>query len=147
MIYNEEIRDLFSVPEDYYLVHCISADFGMGKGIVVEFNKRFNMKQVLQTKYPDFINQWSHHNWTYQCILEGRVFNLITKERYFHKPTYDSMYGALLTMKHIAEQLDIKKIAMPVIGCGLDRLQWDKVQELIKQVFNDTDIEILVCKR
>lgn len=147
MIYKEEVRDLFSVPEEYYLAHCISADFGMGKGIVVEFNKRFNMKQVLQTKYPDFLNQWSHHNWMYQCILEGRVFNLVTKERYFHKPTYDSMYGALLTMKHIVEQLGITKIAMPIIGCGLDRLNWDIVKYYIRQVFSDTDVEILVCKQ
>lgn len=31
MIYREEVRDLFSVPDDYYLAHCISADFGMGR--------------------------------------------------------------------------------------------------------------------
>jgi hypothetical protein len=36
---------------------------------------------------------------------------------------------------------------MPIIGCGLDRLQWDKVSEIIKDVFKDTDIEILVCKQ
>ena len=53
MIYAEEVRDLFSVPEDYYLAHCISADFGMGKGIVVEFNKKFNMKYKLQNKHPN----------------------------------------------------------------------------------------------
>jgi len=33
MQYKEEIRDLFSVSEKYHLVYCISADFGMGKGI------------------------------------------------------------------------------------------------------------------
>lgn len=147
MVYKEEIRDLFSVSEDYYLAHCISADFGMGRGIVVEFNKRFDMKNLLQTKYPDFINQWSHNGWTYQCILEGRVFNLITKERYFHKPTYDTMYGALLLMRQIAEQNGITKIAMPVIGCGLDKLQWDNVRYLISQAFSNTEIEILVCKQ
>ena len=49
MTYRKENKDLFTVPEDYYLAHCISADFGMGKGIVVEFNKRFDMKQKLQT--------------------------------------------------------------------------------------------------
>lgn len=146
MVYNEEIRDLFTVPEDYYLAHCISADFGMGKGIVVEFNRRFNMKQILQTKYPDFLNQWSHLNWTYHCLLEGRVFNLITKERYFHKPTYETMYGALLTMKRLAEQNGVTKIAMPIIGCGLDRLNWDVVKYYVRRVFQDTDIEILVCK-
>ena len=147
MTYREETRDLFSVPADYYLAHCISADFGMGKGIVVEFNRRFNMKRVLQTKYPDFINQWSHNEWTYHCLLEGRVFNLVTKQRYFHKPTYDAVYGALLTMRQLAEQRDVTKIAMPVIGCGLDRLQWPNVQYLIHQVFDSSDIEILVCKQ
>ena len=49
MTYREDRKDLFKVPEDYYLAHCISADFGMGKGIVVEFNKRFDMKRKLQT--------------------------------------------------------------------------------------------------
>ena len=42
---------------------------------------------------------------------------------------------------------DCKKIAMPVIGCGLDRLEWCKVSEIIKEVFEDTDVEILVCKQ
>ena len=147
MIYREETLDLFSVPTDYYLAHCISADFGMGKGIVVEFNKRFDMKSRLQAKYPDFINQWTHNQWSYNCILEDRVFNLITKERYFHKPTYESLYGSLLIMKRLAIQNGVTKIAMPTIGCGLDRLNWDVVKYYIRQVFSDTDIEILVCKQ
>ena len=147
MIYTEEIRDLFSVPEDYYLAHCISADFGMGKGIAIEFNKRFDMKRKLQSKYPDYINEWHHRKWSFNCILEDRVFNLITKERYFHKPTYDSLYGALNLMKFISIQKSITKIAMPIVGCGLDKLQWDKVSEIIKGIFKDTDIEILICKQ
>ena len=52
MIYKEEKCDLFSVSEDYYLAHCISDDFFMGKGILVEFNKRVDMKKKLQIKYP-----------------------------------------------------------------------------------------------
>jgi hypothetical protein len=147
MIYKEEKRDLFSVPKEYYLAHCISADFGMGRGIVVEFNKRFDMKRTLQSKYPDYINEWHRRKWSFNCILEDKVFNLITKERYFHKPTYDSLYGALNLMKFISIQKGITKIAMPLIGCGLDRLQWDKVSEIIKEIFKDTDIEILVCRQ
>ena len=147
MIYKEEIRDLFTVPEEYYLAHCISADFGMGKGIVIEFNKRFDMKRKLQSKYPDYVNEWHHNNWCGDCILEGRVLNLITKERYFHKPTYESLKSALLVCHLECIYNDIEKIAMPIIGCGLDRLQWNKVSEIIKDVFKDTDIEILVCKQ
>lgn len=147
MIYTEEIRDLFSVPDDYYLAHCISADFGMGKGIVVEFNKRFNMKMLLCTKYPNYWNYWKANILCGDCILEGRVFNLITKERYFHKPTYESLYGSLLVMKRLAAQNGVTKIAMPTIGCGLDRLNWDVVKYYIRQAFSDTDVEILVCKQ
>lgn len=147
MTYREEVMDLFSVPEDYYLAHCISADFGMGKGIVVEFNKRFDMKRKLLTKYPDYINEWHHKNYAGDCILEGRVLNLITKERYFHKPTYDSLTTALVACGLTCLEKGIYKIAMPVIGCGLDRLQWDRVSEIIKEVFKNTDIEILVCKQ
>lgn len=147
MTYKEEMRDLFTVPEEYYLAHCISSDFGMGKGIVIEFNKRFDMKRKLQSKYPDYVNEWHHNNWCGDCILDGRVLNLITKERYFHKPTYDSLKSALLVCWSECLHNDIKKIAMPIIGCGLDRLQWNKVSEIIKDVFKDTDIEILVCKQ
>ena len=34
----EEKRDLFDVSEDYYLAHCISADFALGAGIAKEVN-------------------------------------------------------------------------------------------------------------
>ena len=146
MTYREEIRDLFSVPDDYYLAHCISADFGMGKGIVVEFNKRFNMKKKLQSKYPDYLNQFIRHRIGGDCILEGRVFNLITKERYFEKPTIITMRIALEKMKRICLDNNIKRVAMPTIGAGLDRLAWSDVSKQINHIFDDTDIEILVCK-
>ena len=147
MTYKEEIRDLFSVPDDYYLAHCISADFGMGKGIVVEFNKRFNMKNNLQTCFNGYLEEFIGNNYESDCLMMGRVFNLITKERYWHKPTYTTMRGSLEMMKKLAIENNVKKIAMPIIGCGLDRLDWCKVSEIIKEVFGDTDVEILVCKQ
>lgn len=146
MIYREEVRDLFSVPKDYYLAHCISADFGMGKGIVVEFNERFDMKRKLQSKYPDYLNKYTHCRIGGDCILEDRVFNLITKERYFHKPTIITMRLALQKMKKICIENNIIKVAIPTIGAGLDKLAWSAVADQIHIIFGDTDIEILVCK-
>jgi O-acetyl-ADP-ribose deacetylase (regulator of RNase III) len=146
MIFKEEKRDLFSVTEDYYLAHCISADFGMGKGIVVEFNKRFDLKNKLITEYPSYIKTWdAKYEEDIPCILEGRVFNLITKRNYWNKPTYTTFENALIAMKCLAQLNGVNKIAMPKIGCGLDKLQWDKVKEIITNIFDDTDIEVLVC--
>lgn len=39
---------------------------------------------------------------------------------------------------------DVGKLAMPKIGCGLDRLNWDDVSYLIQDIFKDIDIEIRV---
>lgn len=146
MILKEENRDLFLVPDDYYLVHCISADFAMGKGIVLEFNKRFNLKKILIEKYKNNLNQYIKINgFIAQCILEGRVLNLITKEKYWNKPTYDTITEALYHMKLRIQENNIKKIAMPLIGCGLDGLNWNAVKKCIEIVFGEYDIEILVC--
>lgn len=148
MTYKEEKRDLFSVSDDYYLAHCISADFALGKGIAVEFNKRFDMRNKLKNQYPDYL-RYFHEDYEYDgdCIIEGKTLNLITKERYYQKPTYSSLRNALEWMKSICKNNDIHKVAMPKIGCGLDRLEWDKVSEVIKDVFKDTDVEILICVR
>ncbi len=147
MIYKEEVMDLFEVGEDYYLAHCISADFGMGKGIVVEFNKRFDMKNKLISKYGDWIRYWdTSEECRGDCILEGKVFNLITKRNYWCKPTYQTLRQSLEYMRVLCVNNKVKKLAMPLIGCGLDRLSWDKVSEMIKEIFDDLDIEILVCK-
>lgn len=147
MIYKEEIKDLFSVSNEYYLVQCISADFAMGKGIAVEFNKRFNTKNLLKAHYPRYFLDWDSRGRSGDCILEGKVFNLITKKYYYNKPTLYSISFALKTMKDICEEENINKIAMPLIGCGLDKLSWDKVSKIIKVIFKYTDIEILVCRQ
>lgn len=145
MVYKEEERDLFSVPEEYYLAHCISADFGMRAGIVVAFNENFDMKRILQTKYPKYLQLWQESGCLGDCILEGRVLNLITKERCSDFPTYGSLQTALCRCKTICLKEGIKKIAMPLIGCGIDQLKWEHVSEIIKNVFHDTAIEVLVC--
>lgn len=50
-----------------------------------------------------------------------------------------------MIMKKLCVAKNINKIAMPLIGCGLDRLQWEKVSEIVQEVFKDIDIEIVVC--
>ena len=147
MIYHEEKMNLFDVPEEYFLVHCISADFALGAGIAVEFEKRFNLKEQLKERYKGYTDFWDivDPNKYGDCLYANGVMNLVTKRRYFDKPKYDSMYAALRAMKKLCSQYKIKKLAMPKIGCGLDKLRWDIVSRLIKKTFEDTNVEILVC--
>lgn len=137
MIYTERQQDLFKVDDSFHLAHCISRDCKMGAGIAVLFEERFNLRSTLlrqRRNNPD-------------CIQVGRVFNLITKEKYWHKPTLDTVREAVEKMRDIAVEEGITKIAMPCIASGLDRLSWDEVRAMVIEVFNDTDIHIFVCKK
>jgi O-acetyl-ADP-ribose deacetylase (regulator of RNase III) len=147
MIFKQLKQDLFSVDESYYLVHCISADFALGAGIAKEFNKRFNTRQKLFTIYPNFLKEYHNHNQSGICLPVEHTLNLVTKERYYQKPSYVSLTVALFRLRDFCIKNDIKKIAMPKIGCGLDRLSWYEVKPIIISIFKDTDIEILVCEK
>lgn len=72
------------------------------------------------------------------------VYYLITKESYFNKPTYETLHRSLGAMRNHALLHDVKQLALPRIGCGLDGLQWPKVSDLLKEVFRDTDIQVIV---
>ncbi len=137
MILKEEQKDLFSVPHGYYFAHCISGDFALGAGIAVQFNELYNMKKKLQHTF----GSWNEN----EALLIDNVFNLVTKNKYYNKPTYDSLRKALEDMADQIEDLEIEKLAIPQIGCGLDKLEWDRVKEIIEEVFEDIDVEILVC--
>ena len=45
----------------------------------------------------------------------------------------------------LSKNKNIKKLVIPKIGCGLDRLSWDKVEPMVQEIFKDLDIEIVVC--
>lgn len=137
MIYLEKKKNLFTVEDKYFFAHCISEDCALGKGIAVEFQNRYNLRERLK-EYKDGLEYP-------QCIRIGKVFNLVTKKNYWDKPTFESLELAVILMREIALVNDIKFIAMPKIGCGLDKLYWPDVRTMIQKVFKDTDIEILVC--
>lgn len=136
----EKKINLFEVDEKYKFAHCISSDCALGAGIAVEFEKRFQLKRELQ-KYSEAEKQFP------TCIFVNNVFNLITKQKYWNKPTYSSLKKSLEVMKTIlVEDIENNRfIAMPKIGCGLDKLQWEKVRPIIEETFMELDVEILVC--
>jgi len=134
--FNEITGDLFTAPDEAYKAHCISADYKLDVGIAVEFDKRYDMSNKLSkcNPYCDVIG----------CMLIDNVFNLITKAKYYNKPSYLSLTIVLEMMKSQVKDLGIKHLAMPRIGCGLDGLNWVVVGPIIKGVFYDLDIDITI---
>lgn len=155
MNYREEQRDLFEVNAEvdtpYCLAHCISSDFAMSGGIVLGFNERWNMKGRLIEKYEDQQHDF-HKNgvlvFPEEVLDHGHVttvYNLVTKPTVFSRPTYLNLNKTLELMRNHMQEQGFTKLAIPLIGCGIDGLEWKTVSNLIKQVFQETNVEILVC--
>ena len=142
----EKRMDLFEISLDYTLVHCISEDCAMGAGIAKTFNRRYGkMQQDLRNELKINMLNYPISIFYHESSEKHDVINMITKERYWHKPTYNNFLHALLDVVEICKSKNIKKIAMPKIGCGLDRLEWEKVRGFIEDYFEDLDVEIVVC--
>ncbi|MCH5203613.1 MAG: macro domain-containing protein [Oscillospiraceae bacterium] len=141
MTFNEVRGDLFAYEGtgESTLVHCIASDFALGAGIAKVFAK-MGVKRELCEKYP---KEWNGRGYCLMTDTNGvKTANLVTKQSSFGKPTLETLKQALEDFRDKAE--DIHRIAMPKIGCGLDKLKWEDVRELIQEVFADTDKVITV---
>ncbi|XP_061392271.1 ADP-ribose glycohydrolase OARD1-like [Musca vetustissima] len=130
--------DLFSAGEDYSMAHCVAADLRMGKGIAVKFRSKFGSISLLQKQNvkPGGVAILPHNS--------RYIYNLVTKETSWGKPTYQLLHSSLVSMRNHMIEHDVTKLAMPRIGCGLDGLTWHKVKDLIEEVFSNDPVSIVI---
>jgi len=76
---------------------------------------------------------------------EGRfIYYLVTKQFSYEKPCLADLVSSLKKMRDHCVEHDVKCLAMPRIGCGLDRLDWKDVKPKIEEVFSGLDINIAI---
>ena len=132
-------KDIFTMPSDYALAHCVAEDLKMSRGIATAFRKKFGRIEDLELQEPSVGK--ALHLKTY-----GRdVFYLVTKKFPTTKSTYLSLRRCLENLRARLLQLGIKKLAIPKLGCGYDGLKWKVVERMLEQLFMGTSIRIVVC--
>lgn len=137
----QEIQgDLFETKADA-MVHCVSADFEMSRGIALEFRTRFGCVEELRAEKAgvgDVVSLRDDEN-------KRWIYYMVTKQRYWHKPTYEAFEQSLHRLHTLCVQDGIRTLAMPRIGCGLDKLKWEQVSAMIRKTFKISDhIQVLV---
>lgn len=130
--------DLFQVHENVSLAHCVSADMEMSKGIAVEFKNRFSRVDELLSHHPRIGKCY------YLFDKQRIIFYLVTKPKYYHKPSYRSLEESLRNLRELCERFKVSELAIPKIGCGLDQLDWKITSRIIDQVFENSPIKLTV---
>lgn len=154
----ERRGDLFRDSSVSAFAHCVSRDLAMGRGIALEFKRRYGCLMELQCQMRDVgevavLNLREEHAiraMSQSEAVEGMsyipqfTYNLITKANYYDKPTMESLKKALEGMREHMIVHGVWKVAMPRLGCGLDGLKWPRVKELIVQVFSAPDDRMVI---
>lgn len=138
----EQKGDLFTSTDS--LAHCVSLDLHMNAGIALRFKSEFGHADALRKVVKQDGCSVPSVVLMYDKPRQRYIYYLITKERYFDKPTYASLHETLLMMKEHAQANKVGRIAIPRLGCGLDKLEWSRVSADIQQMFRDCDMTITV---
>lgn len=143
MTFTEQKINIFKVPADYYLAHCISGDYTLGAGLAKQMDIEYDLRFNLFMLYP--IPNGKKFGFVGKALLVDNVFSLVNKPQCSSRADYPALEEALKDMKQQCLKLGIEKIAMSRLACGRDKLDWGKVSQMIQDIFNDTDIEIIAC--
>lgn len=148
MLFEKE-GDITRQKPDVVIAHCISCDCAMGAGVVIPIRRKYpGLKEACQ-EYVRNTKDPLGTAFRYETPC-GVCYNLFTKR------DVNSNY---LTLKHryltalrfslvdLREQMKAHhetKLAIPKIGAGLDRCNWEDVKSIIMDVFQDEEIYIKV---
>lgn len=131
-------ENLLNVPIYFKVAQAINADLTFSpNGLTGVMDKYFNIGNQLL----DYINvEWESGD----VIPTGSVYNLLTKKNKDDVVTYENLKTCLENLKDICYRDNTKYLAIPKIGCGRDKLDFEKVLYLIYDVFGDTDIQVCI---
>lgn len=123
-------------------VNCIGI---MGKGIALQFKLAFPDNFNLYKKACDLgevqIGKMfvSH---TQDMFGPKYIINFPTKKHWKEKSKYEYIEKGMDDLIHVIEDLNIKSIAIPPLGCGAGGLEWEKVRSIIEKKLARLNIQV-----
>lgn len=137
------VGDLFSDPGLPALAHGCNCAGSMGRGIAVEFRRRWPDMYIafhLECKAGRFrlgdVFVWD--------AADKTIFNLATQPLPRPSARLEYIDSSLRETVKIAEQRSIPVIGMPRIGAGYGGLSWRDVRRTIQAIGEDTGVVLAV---
>lgn len=138
-MYREVMGDILRV-KDGAVAHCITSDYTLGAGLAKALDKKYSLKGTL--------NNIGSHIYPDCLVIEDSdltIFNLVTKGTRYSTVDYNDLKECLVSMKEIIKDKGIKKVYVPKLGCGRDKLDWNIVKKMLKELFEkEKDIDLCV---
>ena len=134
--------DLFGSPAQV-IVNTVNTVGVMGKGIALEFKKR----------YPDMFEYYKKvcdkHNLVIGKLMlyyapDHWLLLFPTKEHWRNPSKLEYIEKGLMTFVRKYADYNITSIAFPKLGCGNGELNWDDVKPLMEKYLKDLPIDVYI---
>lgn len=140
--------NLLSAPAEA-LVNTVNTEGVMGKGIALQFKQAFpEMYKSYQKACKDkTVRLGKVHVYDLGGLVGGPrwIINFPTKGHWRSKSKLESIQSGLDDLVQTVNDLHIKSIAIPPLGCGLGGLDWSEVKPAIEQAFATVpEVEVLL---
>lgn len=137
--------DLLNTDADAIVntVNCVGV---MGKGIALQFKQKWpeNFKAYERACKQGLVEPGRMHVYDSGGLVKPHfIINFPTKQHWRGKSKIEYITEGLKDLARKIEQLGIKSIALPPLGCGNGGLEWDEVRPHIIETFNAMpDVEV-----
>ena len=137
------IGDIFS-SDMKTLVNTVNCVGVMGKGIALEFKKRY------PKMYREYMAMCENGHirpgkpYYYEDAEGNSVLNFPTKDHWRSPSKLSYIIDGLQWFRDNYDKLGITSIAFPPLGCGNGGLSWNVVGPLMYQYLHDLEIDIVV---
>jgi len=120
-------------------VNCVGV---MGKGIALEFKKRF------PEMFKDYVEKCKHNGlrpgipYIYKTLFPPHVINFPTKDHWKSVSKIEDIEQGLQYILDHYKKWDVTSIAIPPLGCGNGQLEWKAVGPLLYKYAKQMDIPV-----
>lgn len=124
-------EDLLAMPVYYNIAHCIPADFTVYGVTAKRIDEMYDLINLLKRDYLDWEIQPAVGDVNYLKNL----FTLFATPKKYARPSMEDLRKCIANLAQECVDLGIMYLAMPRIGCGHNKLNWDEVKDMICEEF------------
>lgn len=137
--------DILEAREDALVnpVNCVGA---MGAGLAKQFKDEYPQMYEAYKNYCDEgkLEPGRVLVWDLPDGPPHHIFNLATKKHWRSSSRYSYIEEGLEMLADIARHLELKSIALPLVGAGLGALSARRVDEMIVDRFARSPLEVVI---
>ncbi|MUV37012.1 hypothetical protein JNUCC1_00818 [Lentibacillus sp. JNUCC-1] len=129
------------------LVNTVNTVGVMGKGIALQFKQAFPevFREYEKSCRKNEVETGKMHIVDTSALVGPKyIINFPTKQHWKEKTKMSYITEGLKDLVKNVQELGIRSIAIPPLGCGNGGLDWSEVKPLIEKAFKDLDVDVRI---